>query len=54
MGIIDLKQNDLEFEETYFQCSYDEESCSSPDSIYKFEFPTVGIYGDMILSQLKI
>lgn len=50
MGIIDLTQNDLEFEETDFQCSlsYDEESGSSPDSIYKFEFPTVGIYGDII------
>ena len=43
MGIIDLTQNDYEFEETDFQCSlsYNEETCSSPDSFYKYEFSTV-------------
>ena len=46
MGVTDVSHNSFEFEDSgnfTFQCSssYDEDTCSSPDSVFEYTFPTV-------------
>ena len=46
MGVTDVSHNSFEFEDSgnftfQYSSSYDEDTCSSPDSVFEYTFPTV-------------